>query len=72
MAISFTKINLDNDEIEGVSVFDVNNNSAEDIVCEGFWHEGDNDYVVINEDMSMKTGLLLSPFQYKEFTMPHM
>lgn len=34
--------------------------------------ETDVDYVMINEDMSMKTGPLLSPAQYKEFIFPHM
>ncbi len=30
------------------------------------------EYVLLNEDMSMKTGPLLSPEQYKEFIFPHM
>lgn len=34
--------------------------------------ETDVDYVMINEDMSMKTGPLLSPYQYREFIYPHM
>ncbi len=34
--------------------------------------ETDIDYVMINEDMSMKTGPLLSPAHYKEFIFPHM
>ena len=32
----------------------------------------DVDYVMINEDMSMKNGPLLSPEQYKSFIFPHM
>ena len=32
----------------------------------------DADYVMINEDMSMKNGPLLSPMQYKTFIFPHM
>jgi hypothetical protein len=32
----------------------------------------DIDYVMINEDMSMKTGPLLSPALYREFIFPHM
>ena len=34
--------------------------------------ETDVDYVMISEDMSMKTGPLLSPAQYTEFIFPHM
>ncbi|HBP38584.1 MAG TPA: hypothetical protein DD640_07565, partial [Clostridiales bacterium] len=34
--------------------------------------ETDVDYVMINEDMSMKNGPLLSPAQYREFIYPHM
>lgn len=34
--------------------------------------EIDVDYVMINEDMSMKTGPLLSPETYKKFIFPHM
>lgn len=32
----------------------------------------DVDYVMINEDMSMKNGPLFSPDQYKTFIFPHM
>lgn len=41
-------------------------------VCKPILQETDVDYVMINEDMSMKTGPLLSPAQYKEFIFPHM
>ena len=34
--------------------------------------ETDVDYVMLNEDMSMKNGPLLSPDTYKEFIYPHM
>jgi hypothetical protein len=34
--------------------------------------ETDVDYVMISEDMAMKTGPLLSPGQYKTFIFPHM
>lgn len=34
--------------------------------------ETDVDYVMINEDMSMKNGPLLSPAHYREFILPHM
>ncbi|MDW7657348.1 MAG: uroporphyrinogen decarboxylase family protein [Bacillota bacterium] len=34
--------------------------------------ETDIDYVMLNEDMSMKTGPLLSPEQYRTFIYPHM
>ncbi len=34
--------------------------------------ETDIDYVMINEDMSMKTGPLLSPALYRKFIFPHM
>jgi len=34
--------------------------------------ECDFDYIMINEDMSMKNGPLISPSQYKEFIWPHM
>ena len=34
--------------------------------------ETDVDYVMLNEDMSMKNGPLLSPATYKEFIFPHM
>jgi uroporphyrinogen decarboxylase len=37
-----------------------------------FFEETDCEYVMINEDMSMKTGPLLSPAQYKELIFPHM
>ncbi len=34
--------------------------------------ETDVDYIMINEDMSMKTGPLLSPDHYRKFIYPHM
>jgi len=34
--------------------------------------ETDVDYVMLNEDMSMKNGPLLSPSSYREFVFPHM
>lgn len=37
-----------------------------------FFEVTDCEYVMINEDMSMKTGPLLSPTHYKEFIFPHM
>ncbi len=37
-----------------------------------FFDVTDCDYVFINEDMSMKSGPLISPAKYKEFIFPHM
>ncbi|MDF2686892.1 MAG: hypothetical protein K0S55_2075 [Clostridia bacterium] len=37
-----------------------------------FFEVTDCEYVMINEDMSMKTGPLISPAHYKEFIFPHM
>jgi uroporphyrinogen decarboxylase len=37
-----------------------------------FFEVTDCDYVFINEDMSMKSGSLISPAKYKEFIYPHM
>lgn len=41
-------------------------------MAEPFLSAVDTDYIMLNEDLSMKTGSLLSPTTYRQFIFPHM